>query len=150
MSATGLSFSGAPPEQIRAIESLGSFVVVRINPAVASVAAGTSACAVVQGGMRASLAGRMVSFRIPYPVTPFHGDYLHHADLAAAAKARFAEAAPPSHAAGSRRTAASRSIHPDWSARGTDWDIEVVEVDAAEQMRIGDVVRERPARVRPG
>ena len=26
----------------------------------------------------------------PYPVTPFHGDYLHHADLAEAAKARLA------------------------------------------------------------
>ena len=28
----------------------------------------------------------------PYPVTPFHGDYLHHADLAAAAKTRFSRA----------------------------------------------------------
>src|SRR5262245_60366100 len=28
----GLDLSGAAPEQIRAIESLGSFVVVRINP----------------------------------------------------------------------------------------------------------------------
>jgi hypothetical protein len=31
----------------------------------------------------------------PYPVTPFHGDYLHHADLAAAAMARFSLAESP-------------------------------------------------------
>ena len=28
----GLSFSGTPPDSIRAVESLGSFVIVRVNP----------------------------------------------------------------------------------------------------------------------
>ena len=50
----------------------------------------------------------------PYPVTPLHGDYLHHADLAAAAKAR------------ALRTAMRRRARPQGegerpSARATGW-----------------------------
>src|SRR5215813_4794841 len=51
----GLSFSGAPPTDIRAIESLGSFVLVRANPAARRAQDG--ACAAVGTVMRA-LAGQ--------------------------------------------------------------------------------------------
>ena len=32
----------------------------------------------------------------PYPVTPYHGDYLHHADLAGVARARATAPGPAS------------------------------------------------------
>src|SRR6516225_8875892 len=85
---SGLSFAGAPPVDLRAIESLGSFIVVHVNPASARARDDASACAVVRMVVR-SLAAQGNFIPHPYPVTPFHGDYLHHADLAAAAMARF-------------------------------------------------------------
>jgi hypothetical protein len=127
----GLSFSGALPAEIRAIESLGSFIVVRVNPDSTRANDDASACTVVGTVMRALAAqGNFVPH--PYPVTPFHGDYLHHADLAAAATARFPTPETP---VGDLKVAARGSFaqsHPDWSTRDADWDAEVTEIDAAE------------------
>jgi hypothetical protein len=128
---SGLSFAGAPPVDIRAIESLGSFIVVRLNPASARAQDDASACAVVRTVMRALAAqGDFVAH--PYPVTPFHGDYLHHADLAAAAMARFPLDQTP--VADLKIAARGRLAqgHLEWSARDADWDAEVDEVDAAD------------------
>jgi hypothetical protein len=127
----GLSFSGAPPAETHAIQSLGSFTVVRVNPDSTRVKDDASACAVVGTVMRVLAAqGNFVAH--PYPVTPFHGDYLHHADLAAAATARFPAPEAP---IGDLKIAARGGLaqsHPDWSSRDADWDAEVTEVDAAD------------------
>ncbi|HEU4368163.1 MAG TPA: hypothetical protein VFV05_08065 [Methylomirabilota bacterium] len=67
---------------MKAIESLGSWVVVTFNPASKALAAAETRCA---AGRRivAGLARDVEGFRPhPYPVTPYHSDYLHHADLA--------------------------------------------------------------------
>ena len=129
----GLNFTNAPPEQIGAIESLGSFVLARVNPRSPLITVGTSACAVVKaaaGGL-----GDQDGFILhPYPVTPLQGDYLYHADLAAAAKARFSETGTPVPAPKMKASGSLARLHPDWSARGTDWDVEVMEVGAAQQM----------------
>jgi len=127
---SGLSFAGAPPVDLHAIESLGSFIVVHVNPASARAQDDASACAVVRTVMRA-LAAQGDFIAHPYPVTPFHGDYLHHADLAAAAMARFSiDEAPVGDLKIVARGGLAQS-HPDWSARDADWDAEVDEVDAA-------------------
>jgi hypothetical protein len=127
-----LNFASAPAEQIRAIESLGSFVLVRVNPRSPLLTLETSPCAVVKAaiGELGELGGFILH---PYPVTPFQGDYLYHADLAAAAKARFSQTA----AAERPKLKASGSfgrIHPQWSRPEGDWDVEIMEADAAEQI----------------
>src|SRR6266852_4960686 len=43
----GMSFPGAPPADIRAVESLGSFVIVQLNPDSAPSRDEASACAAV-------------------------------------------------------------------------------------------------------
>jgi hypothetical protein len=126
----GLHFGEAPPEHIRAIESLGSFIVVRTNP---HQTAKTSACGLVKAVMNGL--GSQSDFVLhPYPVTPLQGDYLYHADLATAAMARWsaidAGASPPKIRASGRFAGA----RPDWFAGGPDWDAEIVEVDAAAEM----------------
>jgi hypothetical protein len=126
----GPSEVAAPPEQVRAIESLGAFVTVRINPDGTLAKDAAAACAAVKTVAR-RLAGHRDFVRHPYPVTPFHGDYLQHADLAAAAKARFADDAAPVRDLKVKASGAVAQRHPDWSAGGTDWDVEVAEVDAA-------------------
>src|SRR5919197_344701 len=72
--------AGAPPGSIRAVESLGAFLIVRVNPE--SPLARESACAVAQAVIAHLDASGFLLH--PYPVTPWHGDYLHHADLAEA------------------------------------------------------------------
>jgi hypothetical protein len=128
---SGLSFAAAPPADIRAIESLGSFIIVRVNPDSARARDDASACAVVRTVMRA-LAAQGNFIPHPYPVTPFHGDYLHHADLAAAAMARFSIGEAPIADLKIVARGALAQSHPDWSARDADWDAEVDEVGAAE------------------
>lgn len=128
--------AGPLPESIAAVESLGSFVVVRVNPRSPRAADEPSACSVAKRVVR-DLAGKPGEVIVhPYPVTPFHGDYLYHADLARAAKARFSDAAgEPSAAAGELKIKARGRLaqsRPEWSAPDADWDAEVVEVDAAE------------------
>jgi hypothetical protein len=116
-----LRFAGAPPDTVRAIESLGSYVVVRVNPDLND----ERACAVSEAIVR-DLSSKTDGFVFhPYPVTPFHGDYLHHADLADAAKTRWSGTAPGS---------AQLSPKLRAGAGEAEWDAEILEVDAAKLM----------------
>ena len=129
-------FAEPLPEQIRTVDSLGAFVVVRINPQSPLAKDEPSVCAVAKRVVR-DLVAKPVEFIFhPYPVTPFHGDYLHHADLAEAAKARYSDAGAEASGGGGAvkirargRLAQSRA---DWSAGDADWDAEVSEIDAGE------------------
>jgi hypothetical protein len=79
----------ALPASVSAVESLGSFVIVEVNPDSPHVRNGQGTCVVAAAVIRNLVEhGRGFIFN-PYPVTPFHGDYLYHADLAAAAKQRW-------------------------------------------------------------
>ena len=72
-------FADAPPETLRAVESLGGFVMVTL-PAASS----GNDCTALRGAAHAA-AARPGVVAHPYPVTPLHTDYLQHADLAEAA-----------------------------------------------------------------
>jgi hypothetical protein len=71
----------------------------------------------------------------PYPVTPFHGDYLHHLDLAEHAKARLADRADASSSDTLRVKAdgavAQSLLRTQWRASGQEWDVEIAEIDVA-------------------
>jgi hypothetical protein len=131
-------FADPPPATIDSIESLGSFVIVRINPSSPLIKQGRSACAIAQAVIR-NLAekGNDLIFH-PYPVTPFHGDYLHHVDLAEDAKARVLARSfdlDDSELQGLKVSADSefaRSlVKREWLAPGSQSDVEVAEVGAA-------------------
>jgi len=127
----GVRFSGAVPEVIGTAESLGSFVMVRVNPQSPLAQDQESTCAAAKSVVRDAARGD-VAFH-PYGITPLHGDYLYHVDLAEAAKARFTNA-PDGPPVGDLRVKASGVVaqtHPAWSAPAADWDVEVFEVDAA-------------------
>jgi hypothetical protein len=136
----GVSFPGGAPDTVRAIESLGSFVVVRINPKSPRA---QSACAVRDDVLRmiatyssptsGSAGGRSGVLLHPYPVTPFHGDYLHHVDLAEAAKAQVLAAKQDS---GDRPTVKAKGaladLVPQDRRADAEWDAELVEVGAGD------------------
>jgi hypothetical protein len=129
-------FSGDMPVSIRAVESLGSFVIVRRNPAASAPTDAASACAAVETVV-GDIAGKQGFVFHPYPITPFHGDYLYYADLAEAAKARFLRArartsAAPANLRVKADGALQHLIRPEWIAQGPEWDVAVEEVGAAD------------------
>lgn len=131
-------FAGAPPDSIDSVESLGSFVIVRINPSSPLVKDGRSACAVAETVVR-DLGGKRGDVIVhPYPVTPFHGDYLRHADLAEAAKVRIFDSRADSPGSDIQnlkvKTAnefARSLVRPEWRTESSEWDAEIAEIDAA-------------------
>src|SRR5206468_418262 len=85
--------SDALPDSVGAVEALGSFVVIEVNPDSPLVRGPEGECTVA-AAVIGDLAKHGSAFVFhPYPVTPFHGDYLYHADLSAAARRRWNEAA---------------------------------------------------------
>lgn len=133
----GVTFGGSTPASIGTVESLGSFVIVRINPDSPLAKDEASACAVAHAVIRelATRAGRITIH--PYPVTPFHGDYLDQVDLAAAAKASLqsdSHASPTPARRVKVRAAASLArdlLPPNWFTQTADWEAAVEEVSAA-------------------
>ncbi len=130
-------FTGAVPQSVRAVESLGNFIVVRINPG-RSMPDGRASCDIVEAVIRdmaaRNMMGRAGFVFHPYPVTPFDGDYLYHVDRAEAAKARLLgpPAAPPRDLRVKADGPMAGLARPEWRAPGTEWDAAVEAIDVAE------------------
>lgn len=87
-------FEHAAPKTISHVESLGAYVVLTLNPVSPLFANEESRCSLIQTLAHTLATTRQQRFFFhPYPVTPFHGDYLHHFDLAEAAKKRYSTGA---------------------------------------------------------
>ena len=128
-------FVGTVPDSIRAVESLGSFMVVRVSPQSPLAKDEQSACNIAKA-IISQMAGHGVIVH-PYPVTPFHGDYLYHVDLAEAAKARFSGGSTDSSSLPSLKVKtvgelARNAVRPDWYTSDSEWDAEVTAVSAAD------------------
>jgi hypothetical protein len=132
------AFTGAPPESIGAVESLGTFVLVSINPQSALAQDEAAACAMAGTLLRKLSEGAAGFVFHPYPVTPFHGDYLDHADLALAAKARWlgggADPSAPAALKVRTRGALAQSLVPAAWQDAAGFDATVEEVDAVSLM----------------
>jgi hypothetical protein len=131
-------FAAPPPASIESIDSLGSFVIVRVNPDSPNAKDERSACAVAERVVH-DLAGKGGELVVhPYPVTPFNGDYLHYVDLAEIAKARILGSdTGRSNSDVQLRVRASSNlsrslVRSTWRAQDSDWDAEIVEVAAAD------------------
>lgn len=84
------AFAEPEPKTVRHVDSLGSYVVARVNPDSPRAKDGGADCAAITAVV-AALAGDAHGFVFhPYPVTPFHADYLHHADRTEAIRERVA------------------------------------------------------------
>jgi hypothetical protein len=130
------TFAVARGDTLGTAESLGAFVVVRLNPESPHAKGEASACAAAGTIVRdmAARAGSTGLLVHPYPVTPFHGDYLAHADRAEAARQRILSPDAPSLPGDLKvrtGTALTRSlVRPDWLSDGA-WDAAVEEVSAS-------------------
>lgn len=122
-------FPGAAPDVLGAVQSLGAFVTVRVNPQSAHAKDQASACAAVRAVARTIRVNSPDVILHPYPVTPLHGDYLHHADLAAAATALLLSDTPTEPAIQTLKVRAA-----DKPASQSAWDVEIRQVALSDLM----------------
>ena len=132
-----LNLSGSAPDMIAAVESLGSLVTIRINPQSSYTKADATACAVARSVARKISSNNPGVILHPYPITPLHGDYLYHVDLAEAAKRRLlsdTEAWPAIQDLKLKAAdaAAKRLLGTEKAAPESDWDVEIRETSSLE------------------
>jgi hypothetical protein len=131
------TFAAPPGDTIATAESLGAFIFVRLNPDSAVAKDESSACATATAIVRdmVARAGNSGLVVHPYPVTPFHGDYLAHADRAELARQRLlgGDAAPPPVGLKVRggSTLVRSLVRPEWLGDAIAWDAAIEEVGAA-------------------
>jgi hypothetical protein len=90
------TFAGPVPQHVRTAKSLGSFLVLNLDaasPRLASVAARCARGRGILAGLRHAQVDGFVFH--PYPLTPYHADYLNHLDRIQAAFADLAGAVAP-------------------------------------------------------
>jgi hypothetical protein len=125
--AGGDAFSRGPaPANVGTVESLGAYVVITLNPQAPFFSDRGDRCRAARAARESLVPGGWL--RHPYPVTPYHGDFLAHADLARAAQAPASpndrwRGAPLRIRAGSAE--AARLLPPGAAGTGAAWDVSV-------------------------
>jgi hypothetical protein len=84
------------PDHVKSAKSLGTFVVLSFDPASKRFASAEARCSAARGLMAELSVAKAGGFIFhPYPLTPYHADYLHHVDRIEAAKADIGPGSPP-------------------------------------------------------
>lgn len=122
--------------ELKAVESLEAFLVLGFNPATKAFAQPAQRCAAARGilaGLDPEHPEIMLS---PYPVTPFHPDYLRHLDRVDAAAAARAGAKVERDVAFRARGARAQALAQSrWRLGAADaWDASLEEVPVAALM----------------
>jgi len=127
-------FTGRPvPAHLGHADSLGSYLVLTFNTASRTAGDRQSRC-VTGGKLVSDLATRKEAYVVhPYPVTPFHMDYLHHFDLAESAKKRYAprsdqSVSPLPLKIRAKGTLAEKLVPSAWRSTDKEWDAAVEEI----------------------
>ena len=116
------------------IESLRGFVVLTFNPSSRAFADARDRC-----GAATRLANALTAPKTeyvvasPYPITPWHEDYAHHADLAESAKTRPATGPVPRLRV--RKDFTGLVAGPAWRPADGEWDATLEEVSLSELLR---------------
>lgn len=131
------SFTGPVPGHVKSVKSLGSFLVLSFNAAFAHFTSADDRCAAARHILTALSGEKAAGFIFhPYPVTPYHADYVHHLDRVEAAKGIFSggsasAASAASVTVGAKGLLAETIVRARWGvvANGADAVLEAVPVD---------------------
>ncbi len=135
---------GKKPGNISDAESLGSYLVVTVSPTSELLRNRENRCGTAST-MLHTLAEAMEGFVYhPYPVTPYHADYLQHFDLAESWK-KESLSRPANEQGMARHTLkvrakgalAEKLVRSGWHLDEREWDVTVEELD------LGDLVSTR-------
>jgi hypothetical protein len=134
-------FAGLMPGHVHAVKSLGSFLVLSFGARFPSADA---RCAAARDFLAMLSKEKIAGFVFhPYPVTPYHADYLHHLDRADAARETIGRgsAAASSLKVGAKGPLAEKIVQARWglAAAGADVvleDVPAVDLVAATAVRL--------------
>lgn len=126
---------GTAPADAAPIESLHTFVVLTFDPSAGRAPAASDAptrCAAARNIVRSLSPGVTGFVRYPYPVTPYHADYLEQFDLAR--RAQYAASAPGTATDQSLKIRADGRlaetlVSAEMKADATRWDATLEEID---------------------
>jgi len=124
-------FAGSVPKHVKSVRSLGSFLVLSFNTAAAPFASDASRCAAARGILAALSEEKAAGFVFhPYPVTPYHADYLYHVDRVEAARGAVgrASATTASMKVGAKGRLAATIVRARWGLAAERGDVTLEEV----------------------
>jgi hypothetical protein len=129
-------FAGPIPDHVRPLRSLGSFLVLAFDGGAPAFASPESRCAAVRGILAALREAEVPGLVVhPYPVTPYHADYLHHLDLVEQARSALiggAAEAPAALTIGAEGRLAKTIVGAWWGLGADGADVVLKEVSIAE------------------
>jgi len=121
------------PPAVASVQSLGSLIVAELNPQSPLADKQGEGCELTGELLRALAQSQGKLIVHPYPVTPYHGDYLYHADVAEAAKARLLASgkarAPVTLKVKAESLLAQSLVPAHWLTNNREWDVVLRETD---------------------
>jgi hypothetical protein len=130
------AFAGPVPGHVGPVTSLGSFLVLAFNGAAPAFASAESRCAAARGILAALREEQAAGFAFhPYPVTPYHADYLHHLDRIEDARSGLIGGdigVPPSLKVRAKGPVAEALVRGRWALGAQDADVSLTQVSVAE------------------
>ena len=115
--------------------SLGSFLVLAFNGAAPAFASAESRCAVARGILATLREEQAAGFVFhPYPVTPYHADYLHHLDRIEAARSALVggDIIPAALKVRASGRVAEALVRARWTLASDEADVSLTQVSVAE------------------
>jgi hypothetical protein len=132
-------FAGQTPDHLKSVQSLKSLITVTVNPRSQRMRNRDARCQAI-GQAAASLAKHPDIVAHPFPVTPYHADYLGYVDLISPAEPAAAaprDAVPLTFRAGD---AGHPALLPaEVRVHATEWDIGLDEVSTEELTRTAGI-----------
>jgi hypothetical protein len=125
--------AAAKGSELAWVESLRGFVVLTFNPSSRGFADSRERCGAAARVASALSTAKGEYVAYPYPVTPWHEDYAHHADLVEAAKAH--GAAGPVPRIRVLKGFAGLAAGPAWRAADGEWDATIEDVSLPALLR---------------
>jgi hypothetical protein len=127
-----LPFGEMMPANVRVVETLGAYLVVTLNSAAPQWSHAEARCTLVQQMLDTLGAADGTYIFHPYPVTPYHWDYLHHVDRVEIARTHVLQHSQPSvnqalHIR-ARGKLAEGLVQSRWPGEGEGWDALLEEI----------------------
>jgi hypothetical protein len=126
------TFTRPVPGEVKSAKSLGAFLVLSLDAKSRRFASAQKRCAAARGIAAALGDGKAGGFVFhPYPITPYHADYLHHLDRIEAAKSAVGSAPVAAEGVGAKGRLAEAVVRARFGlvADGADAIVEAVPVE---------------------
>jgi hypothetical protein len=132
-------FAGKGPDYVKSVVSLNSFLVLDFNPKSRFGQDRDGRCRAAMAVARGLTPHSDIVLQ-PYPITPYHADYLHHVDRVAIAKAATpADTAASANVKVRAEGTIGRALAPTGSPAAGDWEASLAEIPVSDLLKAAGV-----------